>query len=1431
LLNEFVRDNLDKPPLLQALGQIWLRMARRLREANIAHADLQHGNVLLVPGSKQTALAVKLIDYDGMWVPALAQKKSGEVGHPNYQHPQRSQEGTYDAEVDRFPLLVVATALRAVSVGGRSLWQRYDNGDNLLFRESDIKAPDNSPLFREVGAASDQLLRKLVARLKQACYERLQDAPLLGELISEEKPTAVQAKPSAPPALPTPAAGAWDFDSDPSRATGRSGGRVRRKPRPRRGVPGWLVGIGLLAVLGGGGFAGFLMMRPNTDTGPGPIAQASSHPTAPVTSVPPPHTSAPPPPPTSGPPATRPTPPETHVDPPETRIVPPETRPVPPETRPVPPETRPAPPDTKKLNPPPRFAAVGSLFRMLGQSKDLLAVSMEKESTWQLYDSAEGRIVRRFGEDRPSKIVAFHATPDGSRAVTADEGQQITLWDPTTGKSLHVISDVRRRPTLVTLSADGTRLAWSEGRDKVDFWDLTNTKALDPIPVEGNLSAIALSPDGQLLAWAQVAEGAAKQPIQLVETGTGKIRRTLPGHARPVITLEFSPDGQRLASAGLDNVVRFWKLNGQEGNVGPFHTVVTGFVFSPDGSKVIACASHEAIAFGLSSHKVLATMRKSPEMHIACAFTNAASKVAVTVAEKDQPLRREEVPLEADTTEVTPPIPVAVGKPLFHMLGSTAKFVARSNPDPVKWDLLDLGGGRGNKLAGHKSGVTCVSATADSKLAITGSEDRSARVWETSTGACTAELKGHTRALVAVALSADGKHALTAPEGGPAILWDVTRETEVRRLGNFFDFPLSGTAMAFSDDGKRLAIGFHWHREPVKWSLYIENTDGTKGLNWQDIPGPLLCVAFSQDGSKVAGLSEDGSLTLRDGEMNQPTQKLPVAGKPRQMQFSPDGKKLLVVAEEGVLVWSVSGRKKLLAVPSDTQVTAVFTDGGSKLLRVRGVAEGVVDTNKVNIPEDRPVVVAPPVRPPRRRPERQAAPSKEELAAAEKEVREQFKDLYKTKSPKLTQELSMYALGRGDQSAANRYAALKELRTVRGQDGDIGGVLFYATEMSRRYEVDSLQTRTDAIEAAVPFVKASQVQFHLSELLHLIAEARGEERGDLAGRLVKAVALIAAKGTLAHRAQVAVVAGEVKEEQAATKRVHDAITKLEKEPDNAEAHLIVGQFRCRQEHWGEGVRHLAKTADVGLKTLAEKDMADPTDMAGRKALGAAWDGQARKESTKAMQTACCLRSMFWYRQALVAGGPLADFAAIQSELKGIERRVPDHADPWRDLDVSSIPDTDRKKDVLHIDRNKQVSTRVWYKGGIDVTVVARTGKTNIRLVAGQGGMLIFNWEGTDGGFRVHRPDSTFDDGNRRIPGSMLPGKPDVLLKANQWYTLRWQLTPAGQKVWVDNEVVFEIAEEYDLSAARPVSVLSTDSPIEVKFVAIRDLGDGDAPSK
>ena len=287
-LNEFVREHLDKPQTLEMLAHIWIRLSRRLRASKLAHCDLQHGNVLLVPGSKASALAVKLIDYDGMCVPVLASRRSGEVGHPAYQHPQRLREGTYSAEVDRFPNLVIYSALRAVIAGGRPLWQRYDNGDNLLFREQDLRSPRDSALFWELVRLNDPELRRLADGLSRAVYKPLDETPLLEELLPdwEAAPTKsrVRAGRALSPEMIFGAATAVDGPQAP-----------RRLPvRPRKTLAWlWVVAACVLTLAGSLG-AGIAFLRPggaepvSRQVEPGPDEEPAPRPPEPAPVVIPP---------------------------------------------------------------------------------------------------------------------------------------------------------------------------------------------------------------------------------------------------------------------------------------------------------------------------------------------------------------------------------------------------------------------------------------------------------------------------------------------------------------------------------------------------------------------------------------------------------------------------------------------------------------------------------------------------------------------------------------------------------------------------------------------------------------------------------------------------------------------------------------------------------------------------------------------------------------------------------------------------------------------------------------------------------------------------------------------------------------------------------------------------------------------------------------
>jgi hypothetical protein len=185
MLNQFVEEHIERPGNLKMVLDLWVKLAARLRQAEIAHADLQHGNVILVP-TGGGSLALRLIDYDGMYVPALAGSRSGEVGLPAYQHPQRIREGTYDGEVDRFSHLVIYTAIRCLMVGRSALWNRFNTGENLLFRETDLCRPEASQLFDVLWRIGDADARSLVGRLILACRRPLGESPLLQELVATD---------------------------------------------------------------------------------------------------------------------------------------------------------------------------------------------------------------------------------------------------------------------------------------------------------------------------------------------------------------------------------------------------------------------------------------------------------------------------------------------------------------------------------------------------------------------------------------------------------------------------------------------------------------------------------------------------------------------------------------------------------------------------------------------------------------------------------------------------------------------------------------------------------------------------------------------------------------------------------------------------------------------------------------------------------------------------------------------------------------------------------------------------------------------------------------------------------------------------------------------------------------------------------------------
>lgn len=158
-LSRVVEQQRASPKALFELATQWMDMLAALRGAGVAHGDLQHGNVVV------TAEGLRLVDYDGMFVPALAGRRGHERGHAHYQHPLRD-ETFFNERLDHFPAWVVWTSLVALA-HEPSLWERFHGGDDcLLFRQRDFAEPERSPLFQSLLASPHERVKATASFLR-----------------------------------------------------------------------------------------------------------------------------------------------------------------------------------------------------------------------------------------------------------------------------------------------------------------------------------------------------------------------------------------------------------------------------------------------------------------------------------------------------------------------------------------------------------------------------------------------------------------------------------------------------------------------------------------------------------------------------------------------------------------------------------------------------------------------------------------------------------------------------------------------------------------------------------------------------------------------------------------------------------------------------------------------------------------------------------------------------------------------------------------------------------------------------------------------------------------------------------------------------------------------------------------------------------------
>lgn len=201
-LDVFLDSAATQPHLMAWLEAKVRALAEDLQRNEIAHGDLHHKNILVSPLMSGDH-ALRLIDYDGMFVPTLSRKRASELGQANYQHPDRS-ETDFNERLDAFSLLVLYLNVVAVK-RHPELWDPQTRlTDGLLTSAEDYRDPDSSAILLRMASYPD--MRGLVQAFRRSCLGPFQDVMSPRDFfdLARAEPVAVELVPqnSPPPSNP-----------------------------------------------------------------------------------------------------------------------------------------------------------------------------------------------------------------------------------------------------------------------------------------------------------------------------------------------------------------------------------------------------------------------------------------------------------------------------------------------------------------------------------------------------------------------------------------------------------------------------------------------------------------------------------------------------------------------------------------------------------------------------------------------------------------------------------------------------------------------------------------------------------------------------------------------------------------------------------------------------------------------------------------------------------------------------------------------------------------------------------------------------------------------------------------------------------------------------------------------------------------------------
>ncbi|MBD2360920.1 caspase family protein [Anabaena minutissima FACHB-250] len=424
------------------------------------------------------------------------------------------------------------------------------------------------------------------------------------------------------------------------------------------------------------------------------------------------------------------------------------------------------------------------------------------------------------------------------------------------------------------------------------------------------VTSVNFSPDGEILA-----SGSADNTIHLWRND-GKLLNTLTDHSDGINSVVFSPDGEILASASADNMIKLWNRSGKLLTTLAGHNqAVNSVSFSPDSKIIVSGSADNTMKLWTREGKLLLTFTGHNGGVNSVAFSPEGDIIAS--ASDDGTIKL----WSLDGRQLTT-IPAHTREIRSVSFSPDGKTIASASADnTVK--LWTLDGTLLRTLEKHNQGVWRVIFSPDGQMIATASADKTITIWSRD-GSVLGTFLGHSHEVNSISFTPNSKILASASDDNTVRLWNVDRKLPK----TFYGHKGSVNKVSFTNNGDTLT------------SLSSDSTMKLWNLEGQLIktftsPIPdVNSVSFSSDRNIVALASTSQGIQIRsqDGTLLRTFQNH--HHWVTSMSFSPDNQILASgSADKTIKLWSLDGRLLNTLSGHNGWVTDVkFTPDGKNIL-------------------------------------------------------------------------------------------------------------------------------------------------------------------------------------------------------------------------------------------------------------------------------------------------------------------------------------------------------------------------------------------------------------------------------------------------------------------------------------------------------------------